>query len=190
MLNHFNFWSAVPLGGSASYSEIAERVSLPQDVVHRILQHAFTLRLFDEVPGSSQVRHTSRSAALARQSGLQALVSSVLDVTGAPMMAMNNALEKFSKGKSELTQEMSETAFALFHNSAPFGKKHANSWDYLENDGEGDRQGWRQQQFVEFMRYIKEIFHLEGIVLNSYDWQAAGKVTVVDVSSSVDLLIY
>ncbi|KAI3320974.1 S-adenosyl-L-methionine-dependent methyltransferase [Xylariaceae sp. AK1471] len=185
VLNHFDFWSAVPLEGSASYSEIAERVSLPEDVVSRILQHATTLRLFDEVePGSSQIQHTSRSAALARQSGLRALVTSVLDVTGAPMMAMNSALEKYSKGKSELTQDMTETAFALFHSSGPYGKKHINSWDFLENDGEGDRRGWRQEQFVEFMRYTKEIFRLEEVVLNSYEWEKAGKATVVDIGGS------
>jgi hypothetical protein len=174
----------VPLEGSASYSEISERLSLPQDVVTRAIQHATTLRLFEEVgDDSSRIRHTSRSAALARQPGLQALVSSVLDVTGAPMMTMPSALEKYSRGKSELTQDMSETAFALFHSTGPLGKKHVNSWDYLENDGEGERQGWRQQKFVDFMKYIKEIFQLDGIVLNAYDWEAAGSATVVDVSS-------
>ncbi|KAI0440639.1 sterigmatocystin 8-O-methyltransferase [Xylaria telfairii] len=185
VLNHFNFWSAVPLNGSASYSEIAERVSLPKDVVTRIIQHGITLRLFEEVDDdSSKVRHTSRSAALARQAGLQALVSSVLDITGPPMMAMTGALEKYAKGKTELTQDMSETAFALFHSTGPFGKKHTNSWEYLENDGEGDRRGWRQAKFVEFMRYIKEIFQLDGVVLDAYDWKAAGTATVVDVGGS------
>ncbi|KAI1129961.1 sterigmatocystin 8-O-methyltransferase [Nemania abortiva] len=185
VLNHFNFWSAVPLEGSASYSEIAERVSLPQDVVTRTIQHAITLRLFDEAEGdSSRIRHTSRSAALARQQGLQALVSSVLDITGPPMMAMPKALEKYSKGKSELTQDMSETAFALFHSTGPFGKKHVNSWDYLDNDGEGDRRGWRQQKFVDFMKYINEIFHLDSVILNAYDWEAAGTATVLDVGGS------
>ncbi|KAH8161426.1 hypothetical protein CIB48_g6828 [Xylaria polymorpha] len=185
VLNHFNFWSAVPLDGSASYSEIAERVSLPKDVVTRITQHGITLRIFEEVDGdSSKVRHTSRSAALARQAGLQALVSSVLDITGPPMMAMTGALEKYAKGKTELTQDMNETAFALFHSTGPFGKKHTNSWEYLENDGEGDRRGWRQAKFVEFMRYIKEIFQLDGVVLDAYDWKAAGTATVVDVGGS------
>ncbi|KAI1271923.1 sterigmatocystin 8-O-methyltransferase [Xylaria sp. FL0933] len=183
VLNHFNFWAAVPLEGSASYSEIAERVSLPVDVATRFIQHATTLRLFEEV-SSSRVKHTSRSAALARQPGLQALVSSVLDITGAPMMAMPSALERFARGKSELTQDLSETAFALFHSTGPFGKKHTNSWEYLENDGEGDKRGWRQAKFVEFMKYIREIFHLEGVVLDAYDWQGAGKATVVDVGGS------
>lgn len=98
------------------------------------------------------------------------------------MMTMPSALEKYSRGKSELTQDISETAFALFHSTGPFGKKHVNSWDYLENDGEGDRRGWRQQKFVEFMKYLKDIFQLEGIVLDAYDWAAAGTATVVDVS--------
>jgi hypothetical protein len=99
------------------------------------------------------------------------------------MMAMNGALEKFSKGQSKLTQDMNKTAFALLHSSGAYGKKHSNSWDFLENDGEGNRRGWRQHQFVEFMRYTKDIFHLEEVVLNAYDWETAGKATVVDVSS-------
>ena len=68
ILNHFDFWSAVPVDGSASYAEIAQRTRLPQDVVYRVVQHATTLRLFAETePGkpSSRIQHTSRSAALA-----------------------------------------------------------------------------------------------------------------------------
>ncbi|KAI0401078.1 sterigmatocystin 8-O-methyltransferase [Xylaria palmicola] len=189
VLNHFNFWSAVPVEGSATYPEIAERVSLPLDVVTRVLQHGITLRLFAEAAGdgssSPKIQHTSRSAALARQPGLQALVSSVLDISGPPMMALTSALEKYSKGRTELAQDMGETAFALFHGTGPFGQKYTNSWDYVENDGEGARRGWRQQKFVEFMRYInKEIFHLDGVILDAYDWAAAGKATVVDVGGS------
>jgi hypothetical protein len=179
VLNHFDFWTAVPVDSSASYGEIAEQVSLPEDVVIRVLQHAVTLRLFAE-SSSRRVQHTSRSSALARQPGLRALVSSVLDVTGAPMMSMNSALERYSRGKktNQAENKISESAFALFH-----GHKYANSWDFLENDGEGERKGWRQQKFVEFMLYTKEIFHLEDIVVNAYDWAAAGESTVVDVST-------
>ncbi|KAI0155216.1 S-adenosyl-L-methionine-dependent methyltransferase [Xylariaceae sp. FL1272] len=185
ILNHFNFWTAVPLDGSASFEEIAKSVSLPKDVVERVLQHGFTLRLFDQVESDpSQVKHTARSAALAKQSGLRALVSSVLDITGAPMMTLHAALEKYSRGKSALTQEMSETAFALFHSSGPLGAKYVNSWDYLENDGEGDRRGWRQKEFIEFMHYLNDIFQLKGVILNAHDWETAGSSTVVDVGGS------
>ncbi|EER40216.1 conserved hypothetical protein [Histoplasma capsulatum H143] len=185
-LNYFDFWSAVPVEGSASYADIAKHTSLPEDVVHRILQHAMTLRIFSETePGkpSSRVQHTSRSAALARSSGLKALVSTILDDAGAPMMVMNEALARYSRGKPALTQEMNESAFALFHRSGIYGN-YSNSWEFLENDGEGEKKGWRAANFVEFMRYVKEIFHLEEVVLQSHDWKAEGKATVVDVGGS------
>ncbi len=83
-----------------------------------------------------------------------------------------------------MTQDLNETAFALFHSTGPFGKKYTNSWEYLENDGEGEVRGWRQAKFVEFMKYIREIFHLEVVVLDAYNWKGAGKATVVDVSSA------
>jgi hypothetical protein len=173
------------MDGSATYSEISKRTSLPEDVVYRVLQHAFTLRLFaEEEPGnpSSRIKHTSRSAALAKQPGLQALVSSVLDVSSAPMMVLNEALDRYSRGRSELTQEMNETSFALFHSGGTFGGKHRNSWDFLENDGVGETRGWRQKHFAEFMRYVKEIFRLEDVVKNALDWKSMGEATVVDVS--------
>lgn len=186
VLNYFDFWSAVPLEGSASYAEIAQRVSLPEDVVQRVIQHGTTLRIFAETePGkkTSRVQHTSRSAALARNSGLRALTSTILDDAGAPMMVLNEALQRYSRGKPALTQDMSQTAFALFHSGGVYGQ-HTNSWDLLEKDGEGDKKGWRSRNFVEFMRYVKEIFHLEGVVLDSHDWKSVGKATVVDVSSN------
>ncbi|KAL2369361.1 sterigmatocystin 8-O-methyltransferase [Blastomyces gilchristii SLH14081] len=185
-MNYFDFWSAVPVNGTASYADIAEHTSLPEDVVYRLLQHAMTLRIFSETePGkpSSRVQHTSRSAALARSSGLRALVSTVLDDSGAPMMVMNEALAKYSRGKPALTQEMNETSFALFHRSGIYGK-YSNPWEFLENDGEGEKKGWRAANFAEFMRYVKEIFRLEEVVLQCHDWKAAGKATVVDLGGS------
>lgn len=43
VLNQFDFWSAVPAGGSATYSEIVEATKLPEEVVRRILRYAFTM---------------------------------------------------------------------------------------------------------------------------------------------------
>jgi hypothetical protein len=185
VLNHFNFWSAVPLDGSATYPEIAKHVNLPLDVTFRILQHAVTLRIFAEtVPGSptSSIVHTSRSAAVLKSEGIQALLSTVLDDAGAPMMVLHNALERYSAGKQNLTTDMEQTAFALFHQDETFGS-YTNSWDFIENDGEGKKKGWRQRNFIKFMDHIKEIFQFEQIMINAYDWTAAGDVMVVDVSS-------
>lgn len=99
------------------------------------------------------------------------------------MMVLNEALDRYSRGKPELTQEMNETSFALLHSGGKLSGTHRNSWDFLENDGFGDKKGWRQKRFVEFMSYIKEIFQLEGVVVDALDWKAAGNVKLVDVSS-------
>ncbi|KAK8880073.1 sterigmatocystin 8-O-methyltransferase [Apiospora arundinis] len=187
-LNSFSFWSAVPLNGSTTYADIAHETKLPQAVVYRLLQHAMTLRIFAEVPGKDgaapRVKHTSRSAALAKTPGLRALVSTVLDDAGAPLMVLNEALRRFSSGKPELTQKTAETAFALFHQGGQFGGKFENSWEMIENDGEGEKKGWRQRNFVTFMSYLKDIFQLEDKVLHAYDWAAAGKASVVDIGGS------
>lgn len=186
ILNHFDFWAAVPLNGSASFDSIAEHTHLPKPVVQRVLEHATTLRIFEQVNGD-HVRHTCRSAALAQSSGLRALVSTVLDDAGPPMTVMTQALRKYSLDKPNLTTDMKETAFALFHQGGKDGEgalggNYTTSWELIENDGEGEQKGWRQRNFVEFMRYIKEIFQLESVIVESYDWKAAGKAKVVDVS--------
>ncbi|KAK5991391.1 O-methyltransferase lcsG [Cladobotryum mycophilum] len=186
ILNHFDFWSAVPLDGTASYADIAKHTSLPEEVVQRVLEHAVTLRIFSEKePKQSPtlIEHTSRSAALAKSAGLRALVSAIVDDSGAPMMVMTEALRKYSYGKPNLSPEMSETAFALLRSGGGLGK-YANSWDLIENDGEGERKGWRQRSFVDFMSYLREIFRYEEIIERAYDWEAAGDINVVDLGGS------
>lgn len=179
ILNHFDFWSAVPLDGTASTASIAKHANLPEEVVTRVLDHAKTLRIFaDASPG--HIRHTSRSAALAKNAGLKALVSTILDDAGPPMTVMPQALEKFNVGSETLPEDMSRTAFNLFH-----GGKYANSWEYIENDGEGEKKGWRSRNFTTFMSYLKDIFRLEQIVDGSYGWGNAGDLSVVDVSHHI-----
>ena len=185
ILNYFDFWSAVPLDGSASPDEIAKHTSLPVEVVNRTIGHAITIRLFSETdPGkpSSRIQHTSRSAALAKSPGLRALVSTIMDDAGPPMGVTHLALDKHSRGKTELKSDIAESAFVLYHSGALSGG-YSNSWQLLEEDGEGEKKGWRQRNFVVFMRYLKEIFRFEEVVIGAYDWKSAGKATVVDVRS-------
>ena len=173
----------MPLSGSASYHEIARQINLPQDVVERILKHAVTLRIFAETQlgsKSTRIQHSFRSAPLARSKGLQGLVATTLDVAGAPMLAMPQAFAKYSSGKTELTGDINETAFALLHKDEAYGK-FKETWDMLENDGDGEKKGWRQRQFTDFMEYIKEIFGMENLVSDSFDWSSLGDATVVDV---------
>ncbi|KAF2851527.1 S-adenosyl-L-methionine-dependent methyltransferase [Plenodomus tracheiphilus IPT5] len=184
VLNQFDFWNAVPVNGSATFEEIAAHTKLPVEVVHRVLDHAITMRFFAKpAPTSRSVTHTSRSAALAKDAGLSALVQMVLDETGPPMFQLPEALRRFSQGKPELTKDMTQTAFKLCHSGGAWGD-YANSWDFIENDGEGEKKGWRQRNFVKFMAYIKDLFNTESLVLNAVDWAGQGPITVVDLGGS------
>ncbi|KAF2742604.1 S-adenosyl-L-methionine-dependent methyltransferase [Sporormia fimetaria CBS 119925] len=186
ILNYFNFWDAVPLHGTATFQEIASHVSLPVDVVKRLVRHATTLRIFEETaPGksTSEIRHSFRSAPLARSKGLRALLLTTLEMSGGPLMALHFALERYSKGKDHLPKNIDETAFSLLYSGGKFGT-FKNTWEMLEEDGEGERKGWRQREFTVFMDYLKEIFGLEGVVKNAYDWESVGKAKVVDIGGS------
>ncbi|KID72717.1 O-methyltransferase AMT9 [Metarhizium brunneum] len=186
LMNHFDFWAAVPLDGSASAADVAQHANLPEEVARRVLEHALTLRLFapeGDFKTTGRVRHSCRSAALVKSAGLRALVSTVIDDAGAPMLAMNRALELYARGEAGLPRDMDKTAFALYQRGGTVGG-YKTSWEFIESDGEGDRKGWRQRNFVEFMRYLKEIFRLETVLEKSFDWKAAGKATVVDIGGS------
>ena len=182
VLNQFDFWSAVPVDGTATHEQIAKHTSLPVEVVQRTLDHAVTMRYFARPePTSTSVKHTSRSAALAKDAGLKALVQMVLDETSPPMMLLPEALRRFAVGKEEISRVQKETAFSLCHSGGIWGE-YDNTWDFIENDGEGEKKGWRQRNFIKFMAYIKDLFKTESIVLDAIDWKAAGNATVVDVS--------
>lgn len=186
VLNYFNFWDAVPLEGSASFEDIAKHTNLPLDVVKRVVRHSTTLRIFEETApgqGSSRITHSYRSAPLARSKGLRALITTTLELSGGPLMTLHLALEKYCLGKDSLPKNITETAWGLLYSGGQFGK-FKDSWDMLENDGEGERKGWRQREFTVFMDYLKELFQLEGVVLNAYDWSTLGKAKVVDIGGS------
>ena len=112
---------------------------------------------------------------------LKALVQMVLDETSPPMMVLPEALRKFAVGKTEVSRSQKETAFSLCHSGGIWGD-YDNTWDFIENDGEGEQKGWRQRNFIKLMAYIKDLFKTESIVLDAIDWKAAGDATVVDVS--------
>ncbi|CAE7021182.1 hypothetical protein CFE70_002965 [Pyrenophora teres f. teres 0-1] len=184
ILNRFNFWNTVPIHGEATFEQIAKQTKLPLEVVSRVLEHAVTMRFFVKPsPTATSVRHTSRSAALVQDAGLSALVQMVLDGSGPPMFMLPEALRRFSQGKPDISKDINETAFKLCHSGGAWGD-YENSWDFIENDGEGEEKGWRQRSFIKFMAYIKDLFQTESHVLGAIDWKAAGDATVVDIAGS------
>lgn len=97
------------------------------------------------------------------------------------MVFLPYALDKYQRGKKELKEDMSETAFGMWQRGE-FSKGYKTPWEMMEEDGEGEKKGYRMRTFVKWMNYIKEIFQLEGMVRGAYDWGNAGDLSVVDVS--------
>lgn len=185
IMNRFNFWDAVPLDGTATIQSIAQHVNLPEEAVQRVIEHATTIRYFTYAdptrPSKSPIQHTSRSAALARIPDLRALVSGCIENVAPSMIAMPEALEKYSRGKKELPTDVSQTAFKLAHSGGEVFGDYKDTWDLLENDGEGDKKGWRQRTFVDWMSYLKDIFATVDLLLGATDWGKEGSAHVVDV---------
>ncbi|PZD29970.1 O-methyltransferase [Pyrenophora tritici-repentis] len=158
ILNRFNFWNTVPIYGEATFENVAKQTKLPLEVVSRVLEHAVTMRFF------VKPSPTATSA-------------------GPPMFMLPEALRRFSQGKPDISKDVKETAFKLCRSGGAWGD-YENSWDFIENDGEGEEKGWRQRNFIKFMAYIKDLFQTESHVLSAIDWKAAGNATVVDIAGS------
>ena len=191
ILNHFNFWDAVPLQGDASFEEISKSVRLPQEVVQTVLRYAMNNRIFEMVDltnAASRIRHTSRSAVMVREKSMRFIVSLTIDGLGGPLAVLNRSLEKYFLGKTELSNEISETPFGMLYNEGgPLGK-FKDYYDFLDRDGEGEKKGWRQRDMVDSLRLAKEKMGAESALIGSLDWAGAGKATVVDVSSSTSFV--
>lgn len=185
ILNHFNIWNAVPLDGDASYEEIAAKVRLPVDAISRILDHAVTLRLFAHVDPTSptRVRHTSRTAPMVRDPDSMSVIATTLDSNGPPVLALARALDKWAVGEEKLPTETGKLGFNMAYSGGLWGK-YDTLWDLIENDGEGERKGWRQGEMVGTMRFVKKTLDLDAVLVKATDWAEPAGAHIVDVGGS------
>lgn len=72
-LNYFNFWDAVPVEGTISYSDLGQKVGLSESRTSRLLKHAYTMMIFYE-PQKGFVAHTATSAVLVKNVDLRAWI--------------------------------------------------------------------------------------------------------------------
>ena len=91
------------------------------------------------------------------------------------------ALRKFSMGKGTASEELDEAAFGLGHLDEH--SKPVTMWEFLQNDGEGDKKGYRMLRFAEAMQVSSKASKLNfGRIEGGFDWASLGEATVVDVS--------
>lgn len=194
VLNYFDFWHAVPIDSKegVSFDEISKKVDLPYDVVRRVLEHAISNRFFDKVDHTVKghdirVVHNSHSAVLHDNEDLAGDVTNQLDHFGPPLMTLARALEKWTKGKDKLCIEMGKLPFNYAYSGGYLGK-HDTVWEYVEEDGEGDRKGWRQGEMVKAMRYLKtQLDFKETMLFSLTDWNNPPNAHVVNVRGALFL---
>ncbi|KAH6876328.1 S-adenosyl-L-methionine-dependent methyltransferase [Thelonectria olida] len=185
ILNQFDFWSAVPLGGSATYSEIATRVNLPENLVRRILKYAIAIRFFASAPNApGSIVHTSLSAVPAKQHLIRSWLRHNFEEARPGALHMAEAFRKFSSGKETSSEEPLESGFAVADIDR-IGKPEY-FWDYLDRSVEGKPEGWRATKFAESMQAAAgaSAIKVEDLLKMGYDWSKLGEVTVVDIGGS------
>lgn len=180
ILNRFNFWDAVPLGGSASYAEIATATKLPEAFVRRFLRLGMTMYLFrEESPGSGRIVHTAASAYVARDRHMQSWTGHVFEETRPASTVVGDALHKWFVGHSKPSEELEHAPWAL----ASFNGKVVSEplFTFLKHDeSQGKPKGYRATRFAEAMNVLTSAVTVEAYV-ESFDWESLGEATVVDV---------
>lgn len=184
VLNQFDFFSAVPIDGSATYASISAFTKLPESVVRRILRHAFTLHLFAETsPGSGQVVHTAATAYMVKQPLMCSWVGMNCEEVSKGCVTVPEALRAYSLGKGQITQKPGEcpTGRAFWNKEGQHPEKTV--FDWFEEDGEEAAKGWRERRFGKAMHALAGTTTVTPEqILRGMDWSGLGEATVVDVS--------
>lgn len=186
ILNYFDFWHAVPPGDDgATYQEIAAKVNLPVDAVRRVLENSIANRIFDKLDHTAaepRIKHNSHSAVLLNDENLAGDVFCMLDTYGPAVTVLARALDKWSRGKDSIELAMGKLPFNYAYSGGLLGK-YDSVYDLVEEEGEGDKKGWRQGEMVKAMRFLKsQLDFRETMLFSLTDWNEPANAHVVDVS--------
>lgn len=187
IFNQFDFWEAIPLGGSASASEIAAKVKLPASIVDRVLQHGLATHIFARSPQESgRIIHTSFSALLVKDVALRSWIQQMQQAARLAGVHLVEALKRFSSGSSDPrpSEEPAESGWSVANvDGLPELESY---WQHLDRDVPGKPKGWRSAVFAESMRAASSMSGIRGqdVLTKAYDWKQLGKATLVDVGGS------
>jgi 6-hydroxytryprostatin B O-methyltransferase len=132
-----------------------------------------TRRTFYE-PTPGYVAHTASSAAVIKDSSLSAWMGHNIDEIGRALSWQGKAIDKWGD-----TEDPSKTAMCL-----AFGLPEGSTvFDFLQNDGEGEKKGWRAKRFGLAMSAMSKTGAFSSTHLHTgFDWPSLGEATLVDVS--------
>jgi hypothetical protein len=183
-LNQFDFWNAVPLGGSATYAEIANKTSVPEGLVRRLLKYAMTIRVFAPASlGSDSVVHTSLSAVYVKQPALNGWLVHNFEEVRPASLHLPESIRLHSLGKEKVSEDPYTSGFVLANvDRLPQGGE--SYWDYLKRDAPGKPKGFRAAAFSQAMQTAAAnlMVKTEDLLRLGFDWGKLGAATIVDVS--------
>ncbi|KAI1292423.1 O-methyltransferase-domain-containing protein [Xylaria venustula] len=108
---HYKLANAVPLNGTASYTEIASASGLRENLCRRFIRIAMGSRIFVEDPLTQRVRHTASSRLLATDQGFADAVGLEIDDFGP---ASSKLIDVWEKHQQDIA-EPSQSAFCMFN---------------------------------------------------------------------------
>lgn len=182
VLNQFDFFSAVPLTGSASYADISKATKLPESVVRRILNWTMIQHIFFE-NADGRVVHTAITAAILQSPNRQSWLAHWFQEFTKGSVHQAESLRRFTMDHDELSEEVLESAFAI---ADVGGVGYPTSfWEYLDGEVAGKPRDFRSKRFAEAMQVVSMAFsaNVSDLLKACYPWEKLGEATVVDVSA-------
>lgn len=168
----FKVAEAVPLTGSISYVDLAQKVNVPMLNLRRLIRHAMTNHIFHE-PQKGVVAHTRASRLLLENAPLNAWVGFMTNDLWLPIANVVNAMKKWP-GSGESTETSVNLAynqdlpwFDFLQQDKVLAKRYS-----LAMEAHGGGEGFAVKHTVE-----------------GYPWGDLGDATVVDVSAHPVILL-
>jgi 6-hydroxytryprostatin B O-methyltransferase len=172
-LVEFGIFSAVPLGGTISYNDLARTVKVPEGQLKSVARMAITSNLFCE-PLYNRLSHNSVSSLFLTQPGFLDWAKFLTRLSAPTAAAFASATTKWGE-----TVEKNETAFNIaFDTELPF-------FDYFSQSSD---------LAAIFSSYMKSVQGSYGTSLKhlvtGFDWESLGDATIIDVSLVAIFLFY
>lgn len=163
----YDIAKAVPVNGTATFAEIAERCSLHEDDVKRILRYIMTHYYFRE-PSKGVVEHTASSRVLAEIPLANQMLGFSCGELWPGAMQLVNAIKKWP-GSEEPTQ----CGWVLANNT------DRKAYDIIDADP------IRAKRMADAMSFQQSAPHFNTRhLLESYDWGSVSRGVLVDVGGS------
>jgi len=160
----FKVAEAVPLSGSISYQDLADKVNVPMLNLRRLIRHAMTNHIFHE-PEKGFVAHTRTSRLLLEDLPLTNWVGFMTEDLWLPIANVVKAMKKWP-GSGESNETSVNLAYGTSANWFDFiqqNKVFANRYN-LAMQAHGGGEGFALAHTVD-----------------GYPWAELGEATVVDV---------